>query len=337
MKKYWKDILLVGAIIAVIHYNHENKELRQQDSQPVVTPTPAITEVITTPVPKTDEEIAREISEKARAEKLLIYANEDLYRTLSTAYDNFNRFYANGEASTQMRNSGTYLSDNDASNVDSNMRNMYQLLSNYVNAFQSGDYDTCAQIGEQIYNMNGLEKIYFYNLLVNSKIPNQYRDGRNLCLIGPSDLLICGIEQASDLYNSVQIQAKWISTIPNIILDQYQVIDNSNGDDGNCYIWNQSNVERTCGREWSVIREQGKSMYGVDPSTVHIRWSDEANTYYYEDQNDVVYGPLDPYSNQAVDHIYEIQDAMVFGSGNVYALDGFLKDMVSTRGYSYTK
>ena len=121
-------------------------------------------------------------------------------------------------------------------------------------------------------------------------------------------------------------KSEWYRVLPDIIFDEYRVIQNSRGNDGICYFWNQRNVENTCSKEWERIREVGKSIYGLNPDNLSILWDANQVSYVYIDDYNNTY-LLDYDGNARVDHLFEVQDAMASGVGDPFFLNTYLKNM----------
>jgi hypothetical protein len=132
-------------------------------------------------------------------------------------------------------------------------------------------------------------------------------------------------------------QCEWIENLPNVLLNEYSVVKNSRGDDGICYIWNQTTVEKDCRNEWEAIRNEGYNLYGFNQDTVFVIWDYDLASYVYVDASDARY-PLDSNSSARVDHLMEVQDSMVSKEGDVLFLDSYIKNMRAyNQTYQYSK
>ena len=383
MKNYFKNLMGVAAVILTIHLcvkdvygpNQVEKHEVNTTSEPIkefseyydgplfygtgveVTMEPVSTpNVVETPVPTptvyipTEEEIQREAQHQ---ENLYVFANEELYHTLVDARDNFSQFYANGEASSQMRNLGIQMSEYDVQYVDSNLHTIYDLLNRYVASYESGNYDNCISIGYNLYDMgfNYLDQNTLYQILVSNQLPSEYQgtvdfknrgnsiydiygcivldNGKQLGLVGRNDDLLTPIEMPSDNYNRMHTVANWIKKMPKMLLNHYTPLYDTFADLDQGYFWNQTDVEKISRKEWNVLKQNGQNMYGFSPDNVIIRYSEENNSYVYENQDGYVYGPVNYEDNAKIDYLYDLQDAIVSGQGDVYYLDNAIHNMIS--------
>lgn len=277
------------------------------------------------------------------------YVNEEVYDHLVNAKNNFNRLYYNGEVSSQMRNMGTSLNQGEAEYIDSSMRKIYELIYGYVDSYHRGDYQDCYQKAQNLFEMNVMEKDFLFDILVSPKLPQEFRsgidfeqyqgiydasgniilkDGRLLRLIGGEDDLIKANTYPTTDYNRIVEKSEWYEKLPNLLFNEYSSIQNSNGYDGICYVWNQTVVENACRNEWASIRKEGQEIYGFDPNQVSIFWNLAEGIYYYEDLYGRVY-PLTTMGNSRIDHLYQVQDAITSREGDVYFLDNYIKNMRS--------
>ena len=279
------------------------------------------------------------------------YVNDVVYRSLLQAQNHFTQLYSGGEVSFQMRNHGAILIPNDAPVIDSNMRNLYSLISQYVDSYQKRDFIRCDQIGKELSNHNTLSREYLYSLLIARKLPREFqseivsydgvgnvqlKNGRLIHFIGGADSLI-NSNTYSDDYSKMMGTCEWLQSLPSLILNEYSVIQNRRGNDGICYVWNQTAVERDCRAEWEMIRNDGVSLYGFDPNTVSVYWDMDLSTYVFIDSYGRKY-PMDRDHATRVDHLMEVQDSMVSKVGDVYFLDSYIKNMRTYQNpYQYTK
>ena len=204
--------------------------------------------------------------------------NEEVYLHLSEAYNNMNSMYLNGEVSSQMTNNNIQLSQGDSKYIDENIKGIYYLISNYVKFYRENNFYSCSETARQIFNYQGISKSDLYNILVSRKLPVECQsslnyhnvggiydnagnivldNGRILRLIGGEDSIISNDDNYTDKYNRMVQLSKWYETLPMILFDQYASIQNVNGNDGVCYVWNQTKVERSCNREWNMIKQSG--------------------------------------------------------------------------------
>ena len=324
-------------------------------SVPTPVPLPTVvdtTEVVSTPTPYVPTE--QEIQAQAKYQQdLLVYANEDLYNTLVKARDSYSKFYGNGEASSQMRNLEIQMSQYDADFVDSNLHTMYDLINRYVSSYEAGKYDDCINIGSKLYDMGNryLDKNTLYQILVSNQLPEEYQgtvdfknrgnsiydmygnivldNGREINIIGGTDDLVSAMEVSNDDYTRMQDMAKWIKKIPSVLLSHYTTFRDNFADLDVGYIWNQTKVERIARNEWNVIKKNGQDMYGFDMNNVTIHFSEENNSYVYEDYDGNQYGLVNYDDNAKIDYLYDLEDAIVSGEGDAYYLDNAIHNMIS--------
>ncbi len=284
--------------------------------------------------------------------------NEEVFLHLSEAYNNMRLMYLNGEVSSQMMNNNIQLSQGDSKYVDENMKGIYYLISSYVNFYRENDLYSCSEVARQIFNYQGISKSDLYNILVSRKLPVECQsslnyhnvggiydnagnivldNGRILRLIGGEDSIISNDDNYTDTYNRMIQLSKWYETLPMILFDQYASIQNVNGNDGVCYVWNQTMVERSCNREWNMIKQDGQSRYGFNSDTTSVIWDPNFVSYVFEDINGQHF-LLDDLENARVDHIFDVQDAIVSGVGDPYFLDNYEKNMRTYQDvYQYSK
>ncbi len=278
--------------------------------------------------------------------------NSEVYGYLLQARNNFSKLYAGGEVSSQMENNGTVLSPIEAEVIDVNMLEIYRLIYDYINYYNQGDVQSCYQTAQLLFRNNMLSKEYLYSILVSRKLPGECQgsinfqegliydgrgniilnNGRLLRLIGGEDDIISADVYTNDPYNNVVKLSEWYAKLPSIILDQYTYLTNSRGYDGVCYVWNQSNVEKACYHEWDYIRENAREVYGLDPDDTFMHWDSNRFTYVYEDQYGQIF-PFDLDTSNRLAHIFEVQDALVSRVGDVYSLDGYVKNMRASSTY----
>ena len=286
------------------------------------------------------------------------FVNSEVYNHLNNACIYFNNLYLNGEVSSQLRNRGITLSQAEAEYIDSSMHITYGLIYNYVTSYENNDLNNCYKVGKEIINNKGVDKSFLYDVLVSRRLPvecqsginfqdsygiyDEYgniklKDGRRLRLIGGTDDVISADDNYFDDYNRLVQRSMWYEKLPNILYNDYSYIHNTGGDNGICYVFNQTTVERACSNEWNSIKKSGQSLYGFDVDTTNILWDPNNVVYVYEDINGQHY-PLDSMSNARVDHLFDVQDAMILKEGDVYFLDNYIKNMRSYEAVSqYTK
>ena len=343
MKRYFALVFLLAAIVAGVKCCQ--KEAPRTGDRIINIPTTGVTETYTTQ----EEAQTYWMPTGSHVGFHENAVDETIYRNLKRALASFESIRANGSVSQQMRNNGTYLNDGDAGFIDDYMGYMYGLVCDYVYSYEAGNYQKCAEaLGAMCdADWDGINKSYLFDIQVASKLPAEYNDGtahvdyskniydsngyivmtngRKLHNVGPADAILSNTPEVGDSYRV----SSWYSAVPNIITDQYTVVQNTNGNDGVCHIWNQSNVERCCRAEWENIKRVAQSMYGCDPRTTSIRWEQSANCYIFVGNNGEVYGPADYDLNCRINAVYAVQDAVVNGCGDTGLLDTFIQNMVN--------
>lgn len=369
MKKYILYVAALAAVIAALN-SCENENAAQRVSTDRIIQLPLVQntdqKVEPTPAPTLqprEEDTDRDYIYPDATDYQVNFVNNVIYDNCVNAKKAFETVLSNGSVSTQMKNNGTNLGDGDTYFVDQCMSYMYGLVCNYVSCYNNGNVQGCMEAAKAMcdFDINGLNKSYLFDVMVASKLPREFNDGtvhvdfsrhndiydnqgnivmtngRKLHAIGLEDPILCATPEDRDDFDRINRISSWYSVLPTVITNQYAVVKNVNGNDGICHVWNQTNVEACCRREWASIRQNGQSMYGCNPDTVHIRWEDSANSYIYEGPNGEVYGMLG-YADQArVNNIYGVQDAVVNQKGDPYLLDGILRGMVAQNGYTYQK
>ena len=368
MKRYILYVIALAAAIAALKSCEDDNIAKRSNERiiqlPLVETTDRqVTPVTPAPVPVEPAEEERDYIYPEATDYQVNFVNNVIYDNLVQAKKNFESLLASGKVSTQMQNNGTHLQDGDVRFVDDCMSYMYGLVCKYVDCYQTGNIQGCVDTAKAMcdFDLNGFNKSYLFDVMVASKLPREFNDGtvhvdfnshngiydnqgniimtngRKLHVIGLADPILCATPEDKDDFDRIDRVSTWYCMVPKIITNQYAVVENTAGNDGICHVWNQTNVEACCRREWASIRKDGQSMYGLNPDTVHIRWEDSANSYIYEGPNGEVYGMLG-YADQArVNNIYTVQDAVVTQKGDVYQLDGNLKGMVAQNGYTYQK
>ena len=349
MKKYFKTLISIAVVVALIQ-SCQKKDMPEKKRERIIhIPTSSET-VETIPSQEAYETIAPVVHDD-----LYSYVNEEVYRNLCTARDQFNTMYSSGEVSSQMINHGTNVNGEDANYINSCMKNLYNLIQSYISAYESGNSEQCYQVAQTLYSVgcNDLNKGYLYRVIVQSKLPDGYKsaiefdsydgndnlyleNGNRVHLIGGNDTLVSPSHYTNNSYSDMIYATEWISSLPSVLMSQYHDVESTYGNDGICYFWNETMVEKTCRREWEIVRRDGQSMYGLDPNTCRIVYLNDYNSYVYLDNDDQVIGTLDYANVDRVDHIYSVQDALTSKKGDVAYLDGSLREMYTTqinRGY----
>ena len=351
MKKFFATVFLIAAVLAAMKGCEKNVAKKGDPiiQVPKVTSSQTVSDSLI--LPKGEAETVSWVSYDT-GEGIHDYytiVNETVYNNLKKALPSFESLLSKGPVSTQMRNNGTHLYDADAECIDQALGYMYGLVCDYVYGYEAGNWEGCLNAGRAMceFDWNGINKSYLFDIVVASKLPYEYNDGtvhvefannifddqgyvvmtngRRLDLVGMSDAILSNVPDSSHMY----AVSRWYSAVPNIITDQYEVIQNVHGDDGVCHIWNQSNTERCCRMEWNNIKLVGQSMYGCDPKTTLIRWEESAKCYVFEGPNGEIYGPADEATCTRINHLFEVQDAIANGAGDIPNLDAYVKNMVN--------
>ena len=360
MKKFFTNIITLAIIVAVIQ-SCQRKAWTQPSSSERILSVPTPQSQTTVVDQRSDEEIAQQIVDETRRQEREIFVNETIYRQFLTARENYEQLFKNGSISGQIRNTGVSLNDEHAKYIDESIKYIYDNICAYISSYEAGNVDGCINSGKKLYDFeaSNINKDYVFSAIVSSQLPEGYQspvgfhnyghiydgdgnivlsNGNRIHLIGGEDALLCATPDQKNPEDCMITVAEWYKVLPTIITNRYRVVRSNSSDNGICYVWNETNVERACRREWAAIRQDGQSMYGINPDTTVIRFEEAANGYVYEDQEGTYYGPLDFRDNMRVDHIYEVQDALATHTGNVYALDQDIKDMINAQsGYTYSK
>ena len=280
------------------------------------------------------------------------FVNEEVYRNLHLAKSNWDQFYRNGQVSVQMKYNGTDLNHSDSDFIDSNMWKIYNLIFNYVASYESGDIENCAKNAKDLlyFYDNTINKDFLYRILIMNKLPAECQadisrpfynslfdqDG-NILLDNGKKLSIIGIEDDilethydNNFYDKMLKVSEWYEKLPTMLLEEYAFVENVNVINPEiCYLWNETKIENICAKEWENLKISGQNIYGFDLDSTVIRWLPEANSYAYESQNGIIYGLLNDMDTSRVDHLYEVQDAIVTHIGDVSFLDSYIKNMIS--------
>ena len=312
-KKWIATIICIGLIgSAVQSCNEAVPHRRRRDVRP-------------TPTPNHEESI--DIPDYAYA-----FVNESIYQNLLSAKSNFEAFFKNGDTATQIRNHGTELSHSNAEYIRKNMKGIYDAICGYITAFDKNDVKACCRYAESLYEdyYYALSREYLYTVLVEPKLPSQYRggfssdtydnngnirlqNGNLLFVLGGSDDIIEPTYYSGDYFTDMYFRSEYFRNLPSNIIDQYSVFQNTAWTDGVCYVMNESKVERYISGEWDALRREAQSMYGCNTRDVRVLPNGDG-TYRFDDGNKN--GLLTGEQNTRVNRIYALQDAMVAEKGN---------------------
>ena len=271
--------------------------------------------------------------------------NDSIYNKLKEAKKNFDILYSNGEVSTQLKEKDINLGDGEYSYIDEGMKHVYNDICSYIENYDNGNYDACYDSGKCLSDdyVTVMSPQYLYSFLVVPKLGNDYQadfyqydsDGnitlnndKKIHLIGEDDSLI-RISEGDD----ITTRFDYYIDLPIIILDNYQVITNTNGDDGICYIMNISNTDRLCRKDIAEIKNNASEVYDIPVDDLAITWNEEANSWEYRDNNvneDIAL--LDYDANARFNTYWEIEEAIGSGSADVYELDAAVDSLQSKYG-----
>ena len=366
MKRYVAWVVALAATIAVANSCSKRDDTRRSTGriieiplvevtkQPVYPDTTSHTEPVVPVTPVTPEPVAQDFG---------YYVNDTVYNNLNNAKKSFENLFANGKVSTQMKNVGHNLNDGEVRYIDDCMSYMYGLTCDYVGSYQSNNVQGCIDAAKKMcdFDASGFNKGFLFDVMVASKLPWEFNDGtvhvdfdkhygiydnqgnivmtngRKIHVIGMDDAICTATPEDRDEWSRMERISNWYGTVPKVVTNYYSVVNNTAGNDGICYIWNQTNVEACCRREWSSIKKDGQSMYGFNPETAHVRWDASINSYVFEGPDGEVYGVLGYSEEMRVNDLYNVQDAVINQQGDVYKLDDQIRKMVYQNGFQYTK
>ena len=284
------------------------------------------------------------------------YVNETIYYNLLDAKKNFKELIERGRISKQMRKHGNKVGDEEGDIIDDCVLDISEFINDYIAAYEKNDVKACCTAAEGLCDVyrEKIDQDYLYSIMIKPALPKEYRgefqkdafgnidaysgeiylkNGRSIKFIGQDlDFVTNRSKEDLDMYDL----SEWYKNLPSILSGHYSLIKNENEEENVCYIWNDIQIEKDCDNEWNSIKEEGASDYDFDSSDVHIQRYDEG--YFFEDQDGEIYGELTYDQSERVDHIYEVQDALVEGAGDVYVLDSFIRDMEEKEDVNiYTK
>lgn len=279
------------------------------------------------------------------------YVNINVYNTLLSAKDKYESLLNNGDSVSQkMIDSGVKLNVNNSGFIDHGVKGIYQLICDYISAYDKGDYDTCYNSAKQLSEFtNTLSKPFMYKLLINDKLDSEFQseikcdqfgnfvfangnivleNGRQIKVIGGSDPIF-GENNLSD----VESRIKWIENIPSVIFNRYSQIKNTNND-GICYIINETKAEDCYFEEYDSILTEGASEYSFDKSGAEIRAVSDDFVFVKDNS---VYGLLDYNQKNSFERIQVIREALTTHKTDALYLDSCVTDLYNkyiNRGYN---
>ena len=269
------------------------------------------------------------------------YVNNNVYSTLLTAKDKYESLLNNGDSvSEKLINNGVRLNVNNSGFIDHGIKGIYQLICDYVSAYEINDYNTCYSASKQLSDFTyTLSKSFMYGILINDKLEKDYQselkcdqfgnfvfqngnltleNGKQIRIIGGKDDLL-GENNLCD----IESRMKWIKDIPSIMFNRYSQINGNTGD-GVCYIINETMAEDCYYEEFDALLIEGASEYSFDKTDATIR--PEKNEYVFANNNDV-YGLLDYNQKCRYERIKIVKDALSMHQVDVLYLDSCVTDM----------
>ena len=269
------------------------------------------------------------------------YVNNNVYSTLLTAKDKYESLLNNGDSvSEKLINNGVRLNVNNSGFIDHGIKGIYQLICDYVSAYEINDYNTCYNAAKQLSDFTyTLSKSFMYGILINDKLEKDYQselkcdqfgnfvfqngnltleNGKQIRIIGGKDDLL-GENNLCD----IESRMKWIKDIPSIMFNRYSQINGNTGD-GVCYIINETMAEDCYYEEFDALLIEGASEYSFDKTDATIR--PEKNEYVFANNNDV-YGLLDYNQKCRYERIKIVKDALSMHQVDVLYLDSCVTDM----------
>ena len=269
------------------------------------------------------------------------YVNSNVYSILLNAKDKYESLLNNGDSvSEKLINNGVNLNVNNSGFIDHGVKGIYQLICDYVSAYEINDYNTCYNAGKQLCDFTySLSKSFLYDILINDKLESEYQsklkcdqfgnfvvqngnfileNGKQIRMIGGKDELL-GENNLSD----VESRIKWIEGIPSIMFNNYSQIKGSTND-GVCYIINETKVKDCYYEELDSLLTEGSVQYLFDKTDATIR--PEKNEYVFASYYDI-HGILDYNQKCRYERIKTVDDALSTHQADVLYLDSCVTDM----------
>lgn len=276
------------------------------------------------------------------------FVNEDVYNNLVEAKKNFDCMYSGGAVSSYLENNGYTFNVDQKHLIDSTFENTYEVICKYIEAYQNNDIECCYRMGVTLFDSyhNGVtSKDYLVDLLVLSKLPNEYHstlgvnqygyygdfagnilldNGKQIRCVGVEDELLF-IDSNSDMYTVMNERSRYYKNLPTIINSHYSMVEDDSSK-GICYVWNDNKVNDIIQNEWDSLKKEAGDEYSVDWIDIQIL---PGEPYNFTDKNANVLGPLNYDQQQIVKKVYYIIDARDNSVGDALVIDAYLKDLVS--------
>lgn len=279
------------------------------------------------------------------------YVNDNIYHILLSAKAKYEDLLNYGDSVSQkMINNGVSLNENISGFVDHGMKGIYQLICDYVSAYEINDYATCYVSAKQLSDFtNTISKSFMYSLLVNDGLDNEFQspikcdqfgnfvfengnivleNGRQIKVIGGLDSIL----SESNL-SDVDSRIKWIEEIPLVIFTKYSQIKNNNND-GVCYIINETKAEDCYLEEYDNLLTSGSLQYSFDKTDAEIKC---INDDYVFVKDNSIYGLLDYNQKSEFVRIQAVKNALISHQADALYLDSCVTDLYNNhvnRGYN---
>ena len=266
-----------------------------------------------------------------------LYVNEEVYNDLVESRNNFERLFSNGTVSDQMRANGIEIGQEHFDYVDQAMPYEYELVRSYTTAYENGDYMTCYENGKKLSEdyVTHMSPQYVYNLLVTPKLDEDFRRDNNGVYDGNMYLdngnIIHFVNDDDVLLrqeNNIEDRFEYYSELPNIITDNYQVINNTAEEDSTvCNVLNVSHTDRLCREEINEIKNNASRVYGIEVQDIRITWDGEAERWMYANSNDEFIDFLDDETNARFNNYWKVVDSMSYQSADIPTLDNIVDNL----------
>ena len=151
---------------------------------------------------------------------------------------------------------------------------------------------------------------------------NMYLDNGNIIhFINDDDVLL-------RQENNIEDRFEYYSELPNIITDNYQVINNTAEEDSTvCNVLNVSHTDRLCREEINEIKNNASRVYGIEVQDIRITWDGEAERWMYANSNDEFIDFLDDETNARFNNYWKVVDSMSYQSADISTLDNIVDNL----------
>ena len=308
-------------------------------------------------IPSTVEARVEEQKPQLSYDQMSVVVNQQVYFNLLEAKKNYGLLFIDGPVSNLMIQHHAVLSPEESIYVDNCFVNTYNLICHYLDSYENSNIEECYYAGLALsnYYKEGLTRESLYHYQVLRRLPEAYQsnflineygsiydengnihlqNGNKIRLIGLEDELVGPTISDEVTFNNMYQKSQWFKNLPNIVLSEYSILNPTNYSDA-LNIINESKTERLCEREWASIKEDGASVYGFDPSYVHV--SNINNDYYYVGADGELLGMLNSNEINRLNRLYTVQDVLISNTCDVNVLDNDIKNMGVQSGYSYSK